>query len=128
MGTKYKNSRGKDLYEFWGETITDELNKQQKKIKGEYLINLASNEYFKVVKPKSLTSEVITPVFKDWKNGDYKIISFFAKKARGLMSAYIIKNRITHPEQIKQFDCEGYSYNEAMSESSKWVFTRNKTN
>ncbi|WNO09267.1 peroxide stress protein YaaA [Teredinibacter sp. KSP-S5-2] len=124
MGTKFQNTRGKDLYAFWGSKITDELNKQQKKLKGEYLINLASNEYFKSVQQKQLNSQIITPVFKDWKNGDYKIISFFAKKARGLMSAYIIKNRITDPDKLKGFDWDGYLYNEALSEPTKWVFTR----
>lgn len=124
MGTKFQNTRGKDLYAFWGSKITDELNKQQKKLEGQYLINLASNEYFKSVQQKQLYSQVITPVFKDWKNGDFKIISFFAKKARGLMSAYIIKNRITDPDKLKGFDWDGYVYNEALSEPTKWVFTR----
>ncbi len=127
MGTKLKNERGKDLYEFWGDKITFEINKQLKKNKSEALINLASNEYFKAVKLKRLNVDVITPVFKDWKNGEYKMISFFAKKARGLMSAYIIKNRIETPEQIKTFDWEGYGFNKAMSESNKWVFTRKQT-
>jgi uncharacterized protein len=124
MGTKFANKRGKDLYQFWGETITEALNKQLKTVKSEALINLASNEYFKSVKAKSLNAEIITPVFKDWKGDKYKIISFYAKKARGLMAAYIIKNKLTDAEQIKAFDSEGYSFNEAMSTSKEWVFTR----
>ncbi len=124
MGTKFANQRGKDLYQFWGETITEALNKQLKTVKSETLINLASNEYFKSVKAKSLNAEIITPVFKDWKGDKYKIISFYAKKARGLMAAYIIKNKLTDAEQIKGFDSEGYSFNEAMSTDKEWVFTR----
>ena len=124
MGTKFANGRGKDLYTFWGDTITDAINKQLKTLKSEVLVNLASNEYFKSVKPKKLNAEIITPVFKDWKGDKYKIISFYAKKARGLMAAYIIENRITDAEGIKGFDCEGYSFNEAMSSEREWVFTR----
>lgn len=124
MGTRYDNDRGKDLYAFWDDRITELLNKQAKKIKAEVLINLASNEYFKAVKKKQLNLEVIEPVFKDYKNGDYKIISFFAKKARGLMSAYIIKKQLTQCEAIKEFDWDGYQYNEGLSTKSKWVFTR----
>ncbi|MYM63816.1 peroxide stress protein YaaA [Pseudomaricurvus sp. HS19] len=124
MGTKFANQRGANLYDFWGERITDALNAQLKSLKSEVLVNLASNEYFKSVKPKALQAEVITPVFKDWKGDQYKIISFYAKKARGLMCAYAIKNRITDPQQLKQFDSEGYAYNEAMSSDKEWVFIR----
>lgn len=124
MGTKLANKRGKDLYQFWNNDITDLLNKQLKKLGSKTLINLASNEYFKSVDSKVLNAEIIEPVFKDWKNGQYKIISFFAKKARGLMSAYIIKNRLTNAEQLKAFDWGGYSFNNAMSDAKRWVFTR----
>ena len=124
MGTKLNNERGKDLYSFWGDIITKALNKQLKTIDQNVLINLASNEYFKSVQVKGLNAKVITPVFKDWKNGQYKIISFFAKKARGLMSAYIIKNKLTSSEQLTGFDWEGYTYNEAMSTETELVFTR----
>jgi cytoplasmic iron level regulating protein YaaA (DUF328/UPF0246 family) len=124
MGTKLANKRGSNLYEFWGEKITEGLNQELKEENSQVLINLASNEYFKSVKPKSLNAEVITPVFKDWKNDKYKIISFFAKKARGLMSRYIIENQIEDPEQLKQFDVDGYSFNPAMSSAREWVFTR----
>jgi len=124
MGTSFSNARGKDLYAFWGSKITQSLNKQLKKLGSACLLNLASNEYFKAVHKHELQAEIITPVFKDWKNGQYKIISFFAKKARGRMSAYIISNGITEPEQIKHFNWDGYRYNKAMSESGEWVFTR----
>ena len=88
------------------------------------LINLASNEYFKSVQPKNLKADIITPVFMDKKGDKYKIISFFAKRARGLMSAFIIQNKITDAEQLKAFNVDGYSYNSAMSEGHKWVFCR----
>lgn len=126
MGTGFANARGRDLYSFWGDTLSRELNKQLKKLGSRVLINLASNEYFKSVDKKALKAEIITPVFKDWKNGQYKIISFFAKKARGRMSAYIIKNQLSDPEQLKQFDWDGYRYNQAMSDGGEWVFTRNQ--
>jgi cytoplasmic iron level regulating protein YaaA (DUF328/UPF0246 family) len=125
MGTKFTNSRGKDLYEFWGENITQALNKQLKSLKSKTLINLASNEYFKSVKPKALAAEIITPVFKDLKNGQYKIISFYAKKARGLMAAYAIKKGITEASKLKRFNWEGYRYNKDLSkQEGEWVFTR----
>lgn len=124
MGTKFANDKGKDLYAFWGSQLTEALNKQIKKSGSNIIVNLASNEYFKSVQAKALNAELITPVFKDFKNGSYKIISFFAKKARGRMSAFIIKNKITDVEQLKVFDWDGYSYNEAMSNSAEWVFTR----
>lgn len=124
MGTRLLNARGKDLYAFWGDLITESLNQQIQQTGAKALINLASNEYFKSVKGKALGTPVIEPVFKDWKNGQYKIISFFAKKARGLMSAYIVKNKLTSVEGIKRFNAGGYQYSEAMSSESKWVFTR----
>lgn len=124
MGTSFANSRGKNLYEFWGDSITKALNKQLAEIESRVVINLASHEYFSAVKPKLLKAEIITPIFKDKKNGQYKIISFFAKKARGIMSAYIIQNKILQPEAIKQFDIAGYSFNTPMSSERDWVFTR----
>lgn len=120
MGTKFANPRGVNLYQFWGDIITTELNKMQASV----LVNLASNEYFKSVHKKDLAARIITPVFMDKKNDSYKIISFYAKKARGLMSRYIIKNRITEVEKIKGFDSAGYSYNAALSEADQWVFVR----
>lgn len=124
MGTKLSNERGKDLYAFWGNIITDVLNAELKKLKADTVVNLASGEYFKAVKVKQLAATVIEPVFKDCKNGQYKIISFYAKKARGLMSAYSIKNALTNPEDLKAFDVDGYAFNEAMTSGNKWVFTR----
>jgi len=126
MGTKFSNVGGKNLYEFWDEKITTAINKQLKAVDSDILINLASNEYFKSVKPKALKARVITPVFKDLKNGQYKIISFYAKKARGLMSAYAIKKSITEPTKLKRFNWEGYQYNKELTEGDNWVFTRDE--
>ncbi|WP_185233638.1 peroxide stress protein YaaA [Teredinibacter franksiae] len=124
MGTSFANERGANLYQFWGDNIVLLLNKQLKKLGTQTLVNLASNEYFKSVDKTKLSASIITPVFKDWKNGQYKIISFFAKKARGRMSAYIIKNGITDPMKLKGFDWDGYRYNSAMSDGGELVFTR----
>lgn len=124
MGTRLANTRGGDLYAFWNDKITGMLNKQLKKLKTNVLVNLASNEYFKSVNPVLLEAEIITPVFKDWKNGQYKIISFYAKKARGLMSAYIIKNRIIDQEKLIGFNSDGYQYNKTLSKGNELVFTR----
>jgi cytoplasmic iron level regulating protein YaaA (DUF328/UPF0246 family) len=120
MGTKFANSRGKDLYQFWGDIITAELNQ----VGSSVLVNLASNEYFKSVRKKEITARIVTPVFMDKKDDKYKIISFYAKKARGMMSRYIIQNRITEIEQINQFDTDGYLYNAALSEADAPVFLR----
>jgi hypothetical protein len=124
MGTKFANRSGKNLYDFWGEKITEAVNAQLDKLGSQVLVNLASNEYFKAIKPKVLGAEIITPVFKDLKGGKYKIVSFYAKKARGMMAAYAIKNRITDVQALKQFDTAGYAYNPAMSTAREWVFTR----
>ncbi len=127
MGTKLPNSRGKDLYAFWGSVVTDDLNTAMAETDQPVLINLASNEYFKSVKPKELNARLITPVFKDWKNGQYKIISFYAKKARGLMCRYAIKNQISDAEQLKNFDLDGYQYDASLSKDDTWVFTRKES-
>jgi hypothetical protein len=124
MGCKLSNSRGDNLYQFWGDIITSELNQALQDNNDDILVNLASTEYFKSVKTPVLNATVITPVFKDWKNGQYKIISFFAKKARGLMARYIIQNKLTKADDIKQFDLGGYQYEPAMSKGNDWVFTR----
>ena len=124
MGKKLDNDRGSNLYQFWGDIITEHLNTAIEAQGDNVLINLASNEYFKSVKKKSLKAEVITPAFKDWKNGQYKMISFFAKKARGLMARYIIENQITDVEQLKGFDVAGYQYSTELSKANDWVFTR----
>lgn len=124
MGTPFANQGGKNLYEFWGDTLTLALDQCAADNGDDVLVNLASNEYFKAVKPKQLAVPVITPVFKDQKGGKYKIISFYAKKARGMMAAYIIKNRLTEVEAIKGFDSDGYRYSESMSDGNEWVFIR----
>ena len=126
MGLKFTNQRGKNLYEFWGQQLTNTLNDDLASANTEVLINLASNEYFKAVKPKLLNADVITPQFKDLKNGQYKMISFFAKKARGIMARYIIDNRITEPEALKAFSEAGYYYSEADSKGDQWVFLRDE--
>lgn len=124
MGTKLNNAKGKDLYQFWGTLLTESLNEELSDDSTPVLVNLASNEYFKAIKPKLLKARVITPVFKDWKNGQYKIISFYAKKARGLMSRYIIEEKINAPEALKAFNYEGYQFSETLSEGDTLVFTR----
>ncbi len=124
MGRKLSTSRGKNLYEFWGDRVTEALNRALAGHDSKVLLNLASNEYFKVVRPKKLDADVITPQFRDWKNGQYKMISFYAKKARGMMTRFITLNRIDDPEDIKAFDLEGYRYDETLTEGANWVFTR----
>ncbi len=124
MGTPLKVNRRKDLYHFWGDRITESLNQQLNQRNARTLVNLASQEYFKSVQPNKLAADVVTPVFKDLKSGKYKIISFFAKKARGQMSAWLIRNRIDQVEGIKAFDVDGYRYNAAESGADKLVFLR----
>mgnify|MGYP001377260066 CR=1 FL=1 len=124
MGTKLENKQGKDLYEFWASKLTDQINQDLKASKSKYLINLASNEYFKSLQADDINAEIIVPVFKDYKNGHYKIISFFAKKARGLMSAYIIRNSLKNSEELKAFDVDGYKFYKSESNESNWVFQR----
>lgn len=126
MGTKLENAHGKNLYKFWGSKLTDSLNEE---LEGDNdaIINLASNEYYSAVQPKNLKSPVITPVFKDWKNDKYKIISFYAKKARGQMAAWAIKNKIKNPADLKNFDVAGYGFDTSLSDAGSWVFTRKVT-
>ncbi len=124
MGTKLKIRRDNNLYEFWGESLTTKINESLKAQGDSILINLASNEYFKSIDKKKLKAEIITPVFKDFKNGEYKMISFFAKKARGLMSRFILKNELTKVDDLKHFEAEGYFYSEAESNSNQLVFLR----
>jgi cytoplasmic iron level regulating protein YaaA (DUF328/UPF0246 family) len=124
MGTRLANPRGKDLYAFWGETVTGALNEALAANGASALVNLASEEYFKSVKPKLLDVPVVTPVFEDWKNGKYKIISFFAKRARGMMARYAIEKGITDPEQLKEFDVDGYAFVPSESGQRSWVFRR----
>ncbi|WP_434673589.1 peroxide stress protein YaaA [Pseudomonas sp. R1-15] len=124
MGTKLANARGKDLYAFWGTRISEWLNEALADQGDDVLLNLASNEYFSAVKRSALKARVIDAEFKDLKNGQYKIISFYAKKARGLMSRFVIEQRINDPVQLRHFDVQGYRYNAEQSSPNKLVFLR----
>ena len=124
MGTSFQNARGKDLYSFWGERVTDSLKKVLEKQKKPVLLNLASEEYFKVLQAKNLDCPVIAPVFQDGKDGKFKIISFYAKRARGLMARYVVENRITDPADLKGFNLDGYKYVASESKPEKPVFRR----
>lgn len=129
MGTKLTHAKLQELstdtlYEFWADKLTISINQQLEKLERKTIINLASNEYFKALNQKLLLANIVTPVFKDWKNGRYKIISFYAKKARGMMAAYIIKNRLQNPEDLKDFNNAGYSYKDELSNKQNLVFTR----
>ncbi len=121
MGTKFSNVTGENLYQFWDDQLRQSIAGE---LSDEVLINLASNEYFKALQAKKINGRIITPIFKDWKNGQYKIISFYAKKARGLMSRYIIDHSIEKPESIQQFDMDGYRFSPEMSKGDDWVFIR----
>ncbi|MBT8036035.1 MAG: peroxide stress protein YaaA [Verrucomicrobiae bacterium] len=125
MGKKVANQRGPNLYHFWGSLLTESLNKELRGA-NDAVINLASNEYFAAIKPRDLTVPVITPVFKDWKNGKYKVISFYAKKARGMMAAWAVKNKVTTPAGLKQFKGGGYQIDPDTSDANTLVFTRNE--
>ena len=124
MGTKMQTKKGKNLYEFWGNKITDHLNTLLESHKNKGVINLASVEYFSSVNPEELMGPCISPVFKDYKNGKYKIISFYAKKARGMMARYIIQNKIDSLEALKTFDAGGYKYSKKDSGEFSPVFLR----
>ncbi|MGO2264815.1 peroxide stress protein YaaA [Halomonas sp.] len=124
MGTKLSNQAGKDLYAYWKPTLTNALAQAITESGSKVLVNLASNEYFKAVDAKKLNARVITPVFKDEKNGTFKIISFYAKKARGLMSAWIIHQQVNDPEALTAFNVAGYQFDAVSSEGDTLVFTR----
>ncbi|WP_241607220.1 peroxide stress protein YaaA [Rosenbergiella australiborealis] len=124
MGIKLANAAGKDLYQFWGETITAQLNETLTEQNEQWVINLASDEYFKAVKPQKLKATLIKPVFLDEKNGNFKVISFYAKKARGMMCRFIIENNITQPEKLTEFAMEGYFYDPQRSTEHEMVFCR----
>ncbi|PSN08803.1 peroxide stress protein YaaA [Siccibacter turicensis] len=126
MGIRFANAKGKDLYSFWGDIITRKLNEALAAQGDKLVVNLASDEYFKAVKLKALEGEIVKPVFLDEKNGKFKVISFYAKKARGLMSRYIIQNRLTTAEQLTGFDLDGYQFDEAASKGAELVFTRSE--
>lgn len=124
MGTRVENPKGRNLYEFWGTTPTDALNKVLAGQTPPVLVNLASEEYFKVVRTDRVKARIVTPVFEDWKNGQYKIISFHAKRARGLMVRYAIDHQVDAVEKLKDFDTDGYAFDASASEDDCWVFRR----
>ena len=124
MGTRLATPKGKDLYQFWGDRIGQLVEQRMKQSKTQQLVNLASNEYFKSVRAKSLSVELITPQFKDYKNGSYKVISFFAKRARGMMVRFAAQHRITDATELKRFDLDGYRFCHKSSSERDWVFTR----
>jgi len=120
MGTPLKFDKYKNLYQFWGDSITQTIKIEA----GKTLINLASNEYYKAIDPKKADCRIITPIFKEFKNGSYKFISVYGKKARGLMTRFIISNKISDSENLKLFDVDGYFFNDRLSDGDDWVFTR----
>jgi cytoplasmic iron level regulating protein YaaA (DUF328/UPF0246 family) len=124
MGTRFANKAGKDLYAFWGERLLDTINGELEAMPRPVAVNLASEEYFKAAVGRKIKGEVIQPVFEDWKNGRYKIISFYAKRARGLMTRYAVVNRLSEPEALKDFDYDGYAYVPEASDDQSWVFRR----
>ena len=124
MGTKLKTPRGTTLYQFWGERITEQLSAQLVNHTDPTVINLASNEYFKSVQAKALPGQVITPAFKEMRDGKAKMISFMAKKARGMMARHIIENRLEQPEDIKGFNSGGYTFDAESSTETVWTFIR----
>jgi len=126
MGTRLQNDRGEDLYAFWGDKITNELNKQLKSIKSTVIANLASNEYFKAVNKDALKADIVAPAFLDEKNGKYKIISFYAKKARGYMTAWIMQKRVEDPKNLRKFKVEGYRYSAELSKPGQPAFVRDE--
>lgn len=126
MGTKLANSRGKDLYAFWGNRISEWLNQALAEQGDDVLLNLASNEYFSAVKRPALKARVINTEFRDQKNGQYKIISFYAKKARGMMSRFVISERISKPEELRGFDVQGYRFSKEQSSDNTLIFLRDE--
>ena len=124
MGTKLTTPKGKDLYAFWGNTITQAVQQAIDAQGDDVLVNLASEEYYKSIKPSRLDAQIVKPVFLDYKNGKYKTVSFYAKKARGLMCRYMIQNRLTQVEQLKDFDLNGYWFDETASTEKEFVFKR----
>ncbi len=124
MGTELVNARGRNLYAFWGDLITEALNAALAEQGDDVLVNLASGEYFRSVNTRKLQGRIITPQFRDEKHGQFKIISFFAKKARGRMAAWLLQNRIAHPDDIRGYDVDGYTFNAALSRGDDMVFTR----
>jgi cytoplasmic iron level regulating protein YaaA (DUF328/UPF0246 family) len=127
LGTRLANPGGKDLYQFWGSQIADYLNTRLAADTTPVIINLASQEYFKAVDQKALKVRVVECVFEDFKDGNYKIISFYAKRARGLMARFATTRRLSLPEQLKGFDLDGYAFDSSVSEPQRLVFRRRQT-
>jgi cytoplasmic iron level regulating protein YaaA (DUF328/UPF0246 family) len=128
MKTKLKNVRGDDLYKFWDDRITMHLNQELKKQQEPVLVNLASNEYFKAVKPKLLEGRLLQINFKETKDKKTRVVAIFAKRARGMMADYIIRNRIEKPDDIRKFKVGGYKYNKGLSDDKQWTFERPQPN
>ncbi|MAL94947.1 MAG: peroxide stress protein YaaA [Haliea sp.] len=126
MGLKFANRGGRNLYAFWGDSLTRSLNSELGRSGSRVLVNLASNEYFRALQPGDLDAELVTPVFKDLKNGKYKVISFYAKKARGQMARYILRERLNEPAGLREFAVDGYRYNPELSTAREPVFTRDQ--
>lgn len=124
MGTKFANKAGKDLYAFWGEKLLEAINAELENLPQPVAVNLASEEYFKAAVGRKIKGKLIQPVFEDWKNGRYKVISFYAKRARGLMTRYAVLNRLSEPEGLKGFDEDGYGFVPEASDDKTWVFRR----
>ncbi len=124
MGTRLDTDAGSNLYQFWDGRITKTLRQELRQTDSDTLINLASNEYFKAVQPKALKARIVTPAFRDYRNGQYRFIQYFAKKARGAMARFIVDERIDDPDGLKDFNRDGYAYNAELSNADEWVFTR----
>ena len=126
MGRQFGGNGASNLYEFWGTALTDSLNSELASAarNNRVLVNLASNEYFKSIQPKAIQAEILSPQFKDWSSGKYRVISFFAKKARGEMAAWIIRNRLKRPDQLHDFDVDGYRFDAGESTADRPVFKR----
>jgi len=124
MGTRLANEAGKDLYAFWGETLLAAINAELADMARPVVVNLASAEYFKAAVGRKIAGTVIQPVFEDWRNGRYGIVSFYAKRARGLMTRYAVQNRLDEPESLKAFAAEGYAFAPEASDAATWVFRR----
>jgi len=127
MGTRLPTERGSNLYQWWGSQLTETLNADIRANETQALVNLASNEYFKAIQPKQLSVPVIVPEFRDWKNGQYKMISFYAKKARGLMVRYMLENDVRRVEDLKGFDLDGYCFDASRSTETRWQFLRDES-
>ena len=124
MGTRLDTDAGGNLYQFWDRRITGSLQKELRESSSKTLLNLASGEYFKAIKPRELKAEIVTPAFREYRDGEYRFIQFYAKKARGTMARFVVDNRIDDPEDLKAFDRDGYRFAPKLSDEREWVFTR----